>query len=249
MNLAQRLQELEARIEALDIAVQEVHPQYANRILDRMHELERHTRRQASQALDHMHELERLARKHCDKALTTVEKMMREWANEAEKSIARFNEAAEQHRRELGELKEVIDWQHDESTENLKRMKAMAKQAIQDIDQQKSLLEAAEAAEQRLTNEVESMFQGAEAMLRHFFSRRWQERGMEQARANLDATPNRVRAESLPAVMRDAMNIAKHRPSLLHAVSSQPAPGGQWDQASATSATSAVSASRGRSML
>ena len=38
-----------ARIEALDIAVQEVHPQYANRILDRMADLEKHARRQANQ--------------------------------------------------------------------------------------------------------------------------------------------------------------------------------------------------------
>ena len=243
MNLAQRLQDLEARIEALDIAVQEVHPQYANRILDRMVEIEKHARRQANQVFQ---------------ILEAQRKELKIAYDVGENSIKRLNEAAERHqneagalRKELWVLKEGIDRQHYESTENLQRMKAMAKQAIQDIDQQKSLLEAAEAAEQRLIK-VETMLQHAEKALRKFknlesFSSR-QERVMEQARA-LGAAPDRVRAESLPAVMRDAMNIAKQRPSLLHAVSSQPAPGGQWDQASATSAASAVSASRGRSML
>ena len=241
MNIAQRLQELEARIESLDIAVQEVHPKYANRILDRMADLEKHARKQANQVFA----IFEAQRKELSQAY---------WVGE--NSIKRLNEAAEQHqndagalRKELGVLKEGIDRQHHESTENLERMKAMAKQAIQDIDQQKSLLEAAEAAEQRLTK-VESMLQHAEKALRKFknlesFPKR-QERVVEQARA-LSAAPDRVRAASLPAVMREAMDIAKHRPNLFF--SSQPAPGGQWDQVSATPATSAVSASRGRSML
>ena len=54
-------------------------------------------------------------------------------------------------------LKQGIDRQHHESTENLQRMKAMAKQAIQDIDQQKSLLEAAEAAEKEMDALVEML--------------------------------------------------------------------------------------------
>ena len=117
-------------------------------------------------------------------------------------------------------LKEAIDAQHQVSTDNLKRMEDMAKQAIQDIDQQKSLLEAAEAAEQRLTK-VETMLGEAEATLRHFknlesFSRR-QERVVSSARG----VPGR--SESMPAIIRNAMDIAHHRVNLLHAESSQPA--------------------------
>ena len=116
-------------------------------------------------------------------------------------------------------LKTAIDEQHQVCTDNLKRMEDMARQAIQDIEQQKSLLEATDAAEQRLMK-VETMLEEAEATLRDFkslesFSRR-QERVVSSARG----VPGR--SASMPAIIRNAMQVAVDRVSLLHAERSQP---------------------------
>ena len=112
VNIAQRLKDLEDRVEALDAGLQEVHPEYANRILDRMHELEEVTRQHANSVFRVLTD----QKDACQDIVDQCKEIVGQAAVDADAACQRLDAAAERHqndgsalRRELGGLKELID--------------------------------------------------------------------------------------------------------------------------------------------
>ena len=200
-TLAQRLQDIEERIESLDAAVRDVHPGYAERVLARMAELEQLCRGHANQVFAIMHCRQEIFRAELARA-----------QEEGEEAIARMNEAAQRHqhdaaalRRELGVLKESIDNQHAQSTADLQKMEALAHQAIEDIEQQKLLMETVEDWRQRMTM-VEATVKHAEDVAKTIR----QAEGFEKGQSRVVAQ-SRVRGVSMPATIREAQEVATSR--------------------------------------
>ena len=138
-NIAQRLKNLEDRVESLDVGLQEVHPDYADRILGRMHELEEVTR-------EHSNKVFRVLtnqREACQDIVKECQAIVSQASTDADAACRRLDEAADRHQRdgaalrsELGLLKEMIDAQSLQCQTDLGKMERLAQQALDSLDRQ-----------------------------------------------------------------------------------------------------------------
>ena len=141
-TIASRMKSLEDRVQALDVGLQEVHPEYANRILTRMHEVEKVTRGHANEVL-------RIIQKQKDDfndVFAECKKIVGEAAMDADRACQRLDAAAQRHqsdgaclRQELGILKCMIDEQSQQCTIDLKNMESLVLQASNSLEAQESL--------------------------------------------------------------------------------------------------------------
>ena len=134
-------------MQALDVGLQEVHPEYAERILSRMHDLEDPTRQHAnnvSRVLTNQ-------RAACHDIVQQCKDLVSQAAIDADAACQRLDAAAERHqkdgaalRSELGCLKELIDTQSMQCSSDLDKMERLVKQASDCLDMQQSLRNEAE---------------------------------------------------------------------------------------------------------
>ena len=110
------LDPIEARIDALDRAIREVHPDYSARILDRMTELEALCREHAHRVMRCIDNQKKDLMQSADKVFNFVDHALCDLEKRTATAIERFEEITQRHqtdakalRRELGELKEIID--------------------------------------------------------------------------------------------------------------------------------------------
>ena len=162
-NIAQRLNDLEDRVESLDVGLQEVHPEYANRILGRMHELENLTRQHANNVFQVLTN----QRDACHDIVKECKDLVSQAAIDADAACKRLDDAADRHqkdgaavRSELGSLKEMIDTQSLQCTSDLDKMERLVQQASDCLQMQEAL--SAQAEEQlgrlsRMQRKVETV--------------------------------------------------------------------------------------------
>ena len=138
------IEPFEARLDALDAAVREIHPQYSDRILDRMSELEGTCRDHANRVMMCIDN----QKKDMIAAANNVSKHVEHAVSDLEKrtaaAIERFHEVAHRHqtdakalRCELGGLKELLD----ASSVNIAEERQNCQQLLEDARQLLSTLE------------------------------------------------------------------------------------------------------------
>jgi hypothetical protein len=104
------VQPIEERMDALDAAIRDIHPDYAERVLSRMAELESTTRQHANKVFQVLHN-----------QTTAMEASVAKAETAAHRVSSHLQQAAERHHREaaalraeLGELKKLLDEQSAE---------------------------------------------------------------------------------------------------------------------------------------
>ena len=132
MSIGDRLRELELRIESLDVAVREIHPDYVPGIIARTTELENLCR-------EHVNSTCRVL----ENQRRGVETVVKEAEARAESAVASLMKAANRHheeahnlRAELVPFKEMVDKQSQESESNLAKMKDLFEHSIELLDRQ-----------------------------------------------------------------------------------------------------------------
>ena len=201
-TLPRRLHNIELRLNALDAAIREVHPQHAQPLIDRMTELER------------------VCRRHANQVFTILQRRQESFHGElercevaAEAAIARLDAAAQRHQRdaevlrsEIGELKDAIDFQSAQSAEDLQKMERLAQQSMEDVERMSTALE-------RMST-VEASLEQVEALVREVRLAEGFQAGQRQLVAHaraIRAMPQAMRGQSLPAIIREAQHVATSR--------------------------------------
>ena len=198
-TLQHRLHNIELRLNALDAALREVHPEHAERLIARMTELES------------------LCRTHANQVFTILQRRQEGFQGEmarsevaADAAIARLDAAAQRHqrdaeilRKELGELKEAIDFQSQQASADLLKMERLAEQATEDLQQMSTALEQMTTVQASL-EQVEALV--AEVRLVVGF-----QAGQRQLVAHARALPQAQRGHSMPAIIREAQQVATSR--------------------------------------
>ena len=216
VNIAQRLKDLEDRVEALDAGLQEVHPEYANRILDRMHELEEVTRQHANSVFRVLTN----QKDACQDIVDQCKEIVAQAAVDADAACQRLDAAADRHqndgsalRRELGGLKELIDTQSMQCSSDLAKMEALLRQASDCLDMQESLRNDAEEQMRNLSR-IQSEAQTLASTIAAAEFKQEQERVVQAARSG---------CASLPDLIKRAQGVARSREPSVDAGSREPA--------------------------
>ena len=228
-------------MDALDAGLRDVHPEHSRRVLDRMTELEQVCRSHANKVY-----------KVLENQKKALDEMVENAKRQGDTICERLNQAGERHqaeakllRQELGQLKETIDTasaEHQEyanalaakhqetATALLAKMENLAQQAVDTIEQHEALDQKAQEKLERMAKLEEEL--GREAKLAE----------MDICQLQTVAFPmqQNLRASSMPAILREAQEIAKSRsPKSRSPTREQVQP--------ATAAAQAVEPARGRS--
>ena len=138
------LDPIEARLDALDAAIRDIHPDYSNRILDRMTELEETCREHAHRVMRCIDNQKKDLVESADRVSNHVEIAVCDLERRTAKAIERFEEVTQRHqtdakalRCELGELKTIID----SSSEHLAKEREQCERILEDARQILSGLE------------------------------------------------------------------------------------------------------------
>ena len=160
-NIGQRLAEVEKRLESLDNAIREVHPNYAEPIVQRCEHLAEVARANANRIFG-------LLQMH----MGEVEAKASRVKEEADEACARLKEAANRHqsegavlRRELGGVKELIDERSLQIERDGARQQKILDLAIEQADRGNELREACDMQLARLAK-LESLAAEVRADLR-----------------------------------------------------------------------------------
>ena len=138
------LEPIEARLDALDAAIREIHPDYSNRILDRMTYLEELCREHAHRVMKCIDNQKKDLIDSANNVSNHVVHAVSDLERRTSAAIERFEEVTHRHqtdakalRCELGELKEIID----SSSEHLAEERQKCQQLLEDARQLLSTLE------------------------------------------------------------------------------------------------------------
>ena len=131
----QVLEPFEARLDALDAAIREIHPDYSNRILDRMTYLEERCREHAHRVMRCIDNQKKDLIESADKVSNHVEHAVCDLERRTSTAIERFEEVTHRHqtdakalRCELDELKAIID----SSSEHLAEERQNCEELLED---------------------------------------------------------------------------------------------------------------------
>lgn len=201
-SIAQRLEELEARVESLDNAVREVHPNYSGPIVRRVEELEQLCRSHANRVFEILVN---------NKA--GVEAAASSAIAKADEACARLDQAAARHqsegaslRQEWGLIKENIDFTSAQVEQDLANMSCVLQKAVEHQDKQETLNRAADLQLARLAR-FESFGTEVQAGLRQI---RAEGRDFRTDQRHIVSRAH-CRSASLPAVIREAQRCAESR--------------------------------------
>lgn len=237
--LGTRLHALEARIDALDAGLRDVHPDYSRRILDRMSEMEQTCRSHVNEVLTVV-----------DNQRQALKNMVTRAQRTGDEISDRLRQAGERHqadakvlRQEIGQLKEAIDMaaakQHEEIQAhenmvmtNLDRMERLAQQAMDALEQHEALDQKAQDKLELLAKLGKQTEEDVRQMRTMTFPLH-QSRVIQRSRA-----PN-LRTSSMPAILKEAQSVAKSR--------SPSREGAQAAAAQAVEPAQSVEPARGRS--
>ena len=146
-NIAQRLRDIEERLDSLHCAIRELHPEFSRRIVARLEELEVTCRGHAN-AVFQVLASQRAA----------VEAVVSKASTAADEACARLAAAADRHqqqgaelRREMVPLKELIEERSAQCAAGLSKMASLVTQAMEHLERQEILNEQAEAQIQALS--------------------------------------------------------------------------------------------------
>ena len=216
VTIGQRLKDLEDRIDTLDAALQEVHPGYADPILDRMHELEKLTREHAN----HVFQVLTNQRDACQDIVEQCKEIVAQAAADADKACLRLDAAADRHqsdgsalRRELGGLKDVIDTQSMQCSSDLAKMEALLRQASECLVMQEGLRKDAEEQMKTLSR-IQGDIQTLASTVAAAEFKEEQERVVRAARSG---------SVHLPDLIKQAQGVARSREPSVDAGSREPA--------------------------
>ena len=202
VNIAQRLRDIDERLDSLDCAIREVHPQFSRRIVERLEHLEATCRGHANAVFQVL-----------SNQSARVEAVVSKASTAADEACARLAAAADRHqqqgadlRREMVPLKQLIEERSQQCEADLKKMASLVEQALEHLEQQEILNRQAEAQIQQLSR-LESLSSEVWASLRDL---RAAHRNFRTDQVKL-MIRSRVRGESLPAVIRQAQQVAQSR--------------------------------------
>ena len=197
-TIATRMAEVERRLDSLDNAIQEVHPDYAGPVVERLGHLEETVRSHANKTFE-------IFKKYS----AHVEDLARRTTKEAEDALARLAAAADRHqtqgaflRQQWGGIKEDIDARSAQIEQDMVQMKAMLVDAMSHLQKQDALVAAGDIQIARLAK-LESLANQVEATLRSKLDFK-----TEQAKLVAKAV---CRAESMPAVLKEAQSCSASR--------------------------------------
>ena len=203
-NLGRRLRNMEARLDTLDNAIQEVDAEYSGPILQRMHEIEEKCRSHANSVFDIL----RLHAARLDKATANAVEDVAKVTQQCQKmdeSARRYREESGAMRSELGTLRQMIDQQSMTCSGYLQQIQEVVAEGLRtygkqrelqsSIDEQFERLSALETAAQQLQSPVLDSLRFQSFAL-------GQRQVIEQARS---------RSASMPVLIRQARQVARSR--------------------------------------
>lgn len=225
-NIGERMLEVEQRVESLDAAIRQIHPEYAGPIVNRVTEIERY------------------CREHANKVFTVlanqrdaVQQVVDDASKKAEAMVASLEKAAEHHkaeqaalRRELRPLEKMVEERAEQSSRNLDLMGELVRQSLENINRNEDISRRIESDLQRLSR-LEAMASEMQICVQQVMGSQAmgsQSRGDgSQPRSRGDgsqrsgiftAAVSRLQRRSLScptrflgAIMEDAMQLAKSR--------------------------------------
>ena len=187
-TIAERLAYIERRLDALDAWM---HANYAERIVRRVADME-----------------------GVGRAMTNQREAVEAVGSEVDEACARLAAAADRHlregaelRRELGNLKGLIDDQSQQVQADLQKMEKLASQALEHLERQELLNAQTEEQLQRLSA-LDMMYQTVHASVQDL---QMKSMNFKHEQEKVIASSRVSRAESMPVVLKRAQCVASSR--------------------------------------
>lgn len=204
-TVADRLRTLEARVESLDGAVQELHPDYSARVVARVTEIEETCRTHANSVLQVLTN-QRLG---VESAATKAAGMANDACARLERSSTRHEEQAAALRTEIGVIKDMVDARSADCERDLANMKIYVQDVLDHMERQETLSRQVDAQIEKLSR-LEALAKQVQDTARN-----WQNKTRSlQCGSSASIAGARGRTQSEPpqrSVLKMAQKLAESR--------------------------------------